>query len=146
MSDFPDPSAVALTDRAPAPVDSPKIVLDEHTPLATQTVTVTPVPSADRSYLITEAMEWSPEQLRFYVIAEIEARFGVRGRDPVKETAIFRRFAKTWGELAGPIAVHAFTVLDGWWQNAPISITRFCKGSDSYFARPIAERVLERLG
>jgi hypothetical protein len=126
--------------------DTHRIVIDESGPVATQAVTVTPVASRGRSYLTSDPMEWSPEQLRDYVISEIEARFGVRGRDPIRETAIFKRFVKTWGELAGPIAKFAFEVRDGWWQNAPISINRFCRQSDSYFARPIAEQVIERLG
>jgi hypothetical protein len=39
------------------------------------------------------------------------------------------------------IAKAAFEVQNGMWRSAPISVQRFCKGSDVFFADVIAERV-----
>ena len=59
------------------------------------------------------------------------------------EFGIFSRFHKTYGEQAGKIAKHAFEVADGYWANAPISVNRFTKGSDPYFAEPILARLVQ---
>jgi len=115
----------------------------EVTPQVTQTVAV--AVSERRDYVATDSTSWSWSQLRDYVIAQIETRRGGSiPRDAVKEAAIFRRFLTQWGEQAGPIAEHAFTVCDGWWKNAPISVNRFTKGSDPYFAQPIVDRLAAR--
>lgn len=128
-----------------------QIATTEVTPQVTQTVAV--AVSERRDYVATDSTSWSWSQLRDYVIAQIETRRGGPiPRDAVKEAAIFRRFISPpkpdgsggWGKLAGPIAEHAFTVCDGWWMNAPISVNRFTKGNDSYFAQPIADRLAAR--
>lgn len=81
---------------------------------------------------------WTPEQLRDYVVVEIEKVVGVFPRKPeYKEMAIFKGFCSRYGERAAEIARHAFEVEGGYWRSAPISVTRFCANSDPYFADPI---------
>jgi len=102
------------------------------------------VASESRSYLMVDPAKWDWSDVRDYVIAEIEVRFGTQPRDAKKEASIFRRFCTQWGEQAGLIAKHAFEVCDGWWQNSRITPNRFCKASDQYFAAVIADRLNQR--
>lgn len=108
-------------------------------PQATEKVTVTPVETA--THLLADAESWGWEQLRDFVLAEIEKRHGPQVRNPLKEKAIFAGFLKRWGADAVTIATAAFEVYDGMWANAPITMTRFCKGSDEFFARRILYRI-----
>ena len=85
--------------------------------------------------------QWGWREIRDYVVSEIEARTGLFPRTGYKEEAIFKRFVKEWGELAAPIAKFVFEVENGKWGGAPISINRFSKNSDPYFALPISERL-----
>jgi hypothetical protein len=128
------------------------VTVPDTAPVVSQTVSVV---SERRTHLVTESEQWSWSQLRDYVVHEIESRFGaIPGRDPVRESGIFKRFVSArkpdgsggWGELAGPIAVHAFTQDNGsgFWANAPISTTRFCRNSDPFFASVIADRLTDR--
>lgn len=88
-----------------------------------------------------EPAAWTWEDLRNYVVRRIEAVHGAFPREMPKENAIFRSFASRWGALAGPIARFAFEECAGMWHGAPVRVTRFAKGSDPYFAQPIAERL-----
>lgn len=115
------------------------------------TVTVTsteapPVPEPQRQpsavsrvYLAKD--EWTWQDLRDYVVHEIEARFGLFPRDHNKETGIFKGFHSRWGVDSQAIARYAFEVLGGRWAGAPISVFRFTKGSDEYFAAEIHQRL-----
>lgn len=85
--------------------------------------------------------DWTWEQIRDFVVAGIEQNVGYFPRNPLTESGIFKSFKSRWGDLAGPIAIYSIDVAGGWWQNAPISVNRFCKGSDEYFAKIIAERL-----
>lgn len=108
----------------------------------TETVTTTPRPSEGRTFLVQG--EWGWDALRDYVVAEIEARFGAFPRDGKKEYGIFTSFVGRWGsDAAQAIARYAFEVCDGRWAGAPISVTRFCKGSDPFFGAVIAQRIGE---
>lgn len=94
------------------------------------------------SDLMDSPMEWSWEQLRDYVLRQIAERHGPQpGGGEAKTAAIFRSFAARHGNQAGPIAVFAFEQMDGYWRSAPITVSRFTKGSDPYFAFPIIERI-----
>lgn len=84
---------------------------------------------------------WTWEDLRNYVVREIEQRFGAFPRDPLKEKSIFSSFIKRHGDKAGPIAKFAFELCDGMWKGAPINVQRFCKNSDPYFAIEIASKI-----
>lgn len=106
-----------------------------------ETVKVIPKASTSRAYL--GKTDWAWDDLRDYVVAEIEARFGAFPRDSRKESGIFKSFLARWPEQAQAIAKYAFEVSDGRWAGAPISVNRFCKGSDPYFAQVISERLVE---
>lgn len=106
-----------------------------------ETVKVIHQPSTSRAYL--GKTEWAWDDLRDYVVAQIEERFGAFPRDSRKESGIFKSFLARWGDQAQTIARYAFEVEDGRWAGAPISVNRFCKGSDPYFAAKIVERVVE---
>ena len=108
-------------------------------PVVQQAVTVTPV--ASRSDLLVEPSEWSWQEFRDYVVAHIEQVSGPFPRDAKKEYGIFSRFLNTYGQDAVRIAKYAFEVCDGWWKGAPISVNRFTKGSDPYFANVILDRL-----
>lgn len=124
------PRAARTTVTTPAP--SVQVVED---------VEVTLMPSEGRAYLTKDPSAWAWSDLRDYVVHEIEARFGVWPRDSKKEFGIFTRFAKEHGADAGRIAKFAFETHNGIWAGAPISVNRFCKGSDPFFADPIKARL-----
>jgi hypothetical protein len=86
---------------------------------------------------------WAWDDLRDYVVSGIEDRFGAFPRDTRKESGIFKSFLARWGEQAQAIARYAFEVADGRWAGAPISVNRFCKGSDPYFAEVIVARLVD---
>jgi hypothetical protein len=103
---------------------------------------VTVAPSVGSTHLIASAESWGWEQLRDYVVSKIEDRFGSFPRETQKEYGIFTAFVARWGAQASAIARYAFETCDGVWRGAPISVNRFCKRSDPYFAIPIAEMML----
>jgi hypothetical protein len=107
-------------------------------PVVTETVKVT---SVGASHLLKPDAQWSWEDLRDYVMAQIIAYHGPQLRNPVKEAAIFKGFLARYGDKAVAIARFAFEQQRGMWQRAPISVTRFCKGSDVYFGDVIAKRL-----
>ena len=103
-------------------------------------VSVKPKLSSSKEFLGKTVWGW--RELRDYVVIEIERRYGAFPRDQRKEYGIFNSFVNRWGaEDAQAIARYAFEMLDGRWAGAPISIFRFCKGSDDFFARPILDYV-----
>lgn len=108
-------------------------------PVVTERVTVTAVAGA--SYLLKEDGQWSWEDLRDYVMGQIEQYHGPQVRNAVKEASVFRSFLARHGEQAPAIARFAFEVSRGMWQRAPIAVNRFCKASDVYFADPIKKRL-----
>lgn len=113
----------------------------QQTPVTvTQTVTVRR-PETRATHVATQSSVWTWEQLRDYVVSRIEAISGPFPRDPLREKGIFSSFISRWGAQAGPIAEFAFETMDGRWKGAPVSVSRFCKGSDPYFASEIAERL-----
>lgn len=94
-----------------------------------------------KAFLAVESDAWTWEELRDYVVTEIQSRGWQQPRNLKTEPSIFQRFKNKWGSQAGPIAQCAFTRYDGWWMGAPISINRFCKGSDPYFAEKIVQNL-----
>lgn len=86
--------------------------------------------------------EWDWRQLRDYVMRSIAERHGPQpAGDEIKNQSIFKSFAQRWGNQAGPIARFAFEDQDGFWRDAPVTVSRFTKGNDAYFAGPISERL-----
>lgn len=113
-------------------------------PVVRQSARVTPrAKTGPKDYLTRPPEAWDWNDLRNYVAGRITELHGDFPRDERKEFGIFSRFAKTFGERAGAIAVFAFETQPqpGFWGRAPISTTRFCKGSDPYFAEPILARL-----
>lgn len=116
--------------------------LDDPVPVVDESVKVhnlAPPPTA--SVLLAADQEWGWRELRDYVVAQIVDRHGVFPRNEKKEAGIFKAFCTRWGTAAPVIARFAFEQMDGFWMGAPISVNRFCKGSDPYFA----ERILKHL-
>lgn len=136
-----DPSVTTARDAAGVV----RLVITTEAPRVVQRVTVTPrtTPiSRAAAYLMRPDAQWTAADLRDYVVAEVEARYGpIPRRDPAREMSIFKRFLRQWGELAPAIARFAFAPpQDGVWGGA-VGITRFCKAADVDFAQPIAERL-----
>lgn len=97
-----------------------------------------------RTTHVGKADGWTWQDLQAYVVQEIEARFGLFPRNACKESGIFKSFLARWGEQAPAIARFAFDSCDGYWRGAPISVNRFCKASDDYFASVIVASLAER--
>lgn len=138
MIDFGfDASAPAstLTRRRPAPSTTVTV------PTVVESVEVTPRPSQAAGFVMRGEQEWGWQDLRDYVVREIEKRHGPQVRDPKKEAAIFKSFMSRWPGQAVTIAKAAFVVHDGMWRNAPISINRFCKASDPFFSAVLAKNL-----
>lgn len=114
---------------APAPiVQAPPVTV-------TSTVTTAPVTETAKGYLMKHVDQWTWQDLRDYVITSATERFGPQLRDAVKEKSIFSSFVNRYGpERAAMVAMVAFNVYEGMWASAPVGVTRFCKGSDRYFA------------
>jgi hypothetical protein len=126
--------------RRAATGEKPVVTKAPETPVVQETVRLTPVPGA--AYLMKDDAEWTWEDLRDYVMGQIVAYHGPQLRNTVKEAGIFRGFmARYGGPAAVAIARFAFEQQRGMWQRAPITVTRFCKGSDPYFADPIVRRL-----
>lgn len=124
------------------PLNQPKTAtVRQAAPEVTETVRVTP--NRSREHLSGRPVsEWNWSDLRDFIIESIEQRHGPQVRDPKKESGIIKSFISRWGiERAHAIAKAAFDVHDGMWRNAPITINRFAKGSDPYFAAIIADRL-----
>lgn len=113
----------------------------ETIPPVTDTITITPQRETRTTHVQRPSAQWTWEDLRNYVVGQLEAHFGAFPRDPLKEKAIFVGFLNRWGIQAGPIAEFVFELCDGMWKGAPMSVYRFCKNSDPYFAQPIAARL-----
>jgi hypothetical protein len=94
--------------------------------------------------LLDAPEDWSWEQLRDYVMRVVAERHGPQPRrEQAQINSVFKSFAVRWGRQAGPIARFAFEQQDGYWRDAPVTITRFTKGNDDYFAGPISERLTD---
>lgn len=113
-----------------------KVAVKQSVPVVTERVTVTPIPSS--RHLLQDETQWSWQELRDYVVAEIVRRHGPQPRNGKTEAAIFKSFLSRWPDgQAVRVARAAFEIYEGMWGNAPISVNRFCKHSDPFFATPI---------
>jgi hypothetical protein len=114
-------------------------------PVVTSTVTVTPKPaslSEKRAYLAKTDDQWDWSDLRDYCIAQMERWHGPQYRDFKKEASIFKAFLSRWPNgQAQRIARFAFESQQGMWRSAPITVNRFCRASDEYFAAIIMSRL-----
>lgn len=143
--DLPAPAVPSAPAAGTATLDlpsAPVVVRVAQAPVAVvQQVTVSR-PSESVGFAMRPDAEWGWDDLRDYVIREIEKRHGPQLRDSKKEAAIFKSFMQRYPDKAVAIAKSAFgPVHDGMWRNAPIAIQRFCKGSDPYFADVLVQRL-----
>jgi hypothetical protein len=106
------------------------------------TVTVTQKVNEHHTYEGKSEAEWGWSEFRDFVVDQITRANGPFPRMAEREAGIFKRFLSQYG-IADAMAItrYAFEVCGGRWGNAPIGITRYCKGSDPYFAQPILERI-----
>jgi hypothetical protein len=114
------------------------VTVQDTVPTVVDTVVVRARPEDRTTQIGKDAATWTWEDLRNYVVTQIERRFGQFPRNPIKESGIFKGFLNRWGAQAGPIAITAFELYDGFWKGAPIQVTRFCQNSDRFFAEPVA--------
>lgn len=115
---------------APAPAPEPPVV--ERPYMA---------PYRVRTHRLVPVASWDWRAMRDYVMARIEDRQGAVVRDGIKESAIFKSFLNRWGDRAEPIARYLLEDCAGYWNNQPVSLISFCKGSDPYVANLVAERL-----
>ncbi len=130
---FDAAAPATITKTRPAP----RVV--QTVPQVIETVTVRPSQAA--GFVMRSEDTWGWQDLRDYVIREIESRHGVQVRNPKTESSIFKSFLSRYPEQAVAIARAAFDVHNGMWRNAPISVNRFCKASDVYFSDVIANNL-----
>jgi len=114
----------------------------------TTSVTVRPVdspierPVDNQSHQYRQDINWTADDLRDYVVTQIQAIHGDFPRKPPYiELGIFKAFLDRWGVLAPAIARYAYGPLAGYWNSAPIRVERFCFRSDPYFAKKIVDRL-----
>jgi hypothetical protein len=127
-------------------LDQPTTKVETSTVQVIDRVEVVPRPTAQvaRTDVLVADEEWAWQHLRDYVVHEIEARFGPFPHDSIKEASIFKAFLSRHGKRSAAIARHAFEVCEGRWAGAPISVNRFAKNSDPYFAEVIAARLVDQ--
>ena len=68
-------------------------------------------------------------------------RWGPQRRDPIREASIFKSFVGRWGVDAKVISQYVFEIADGFWMGSPVTINRWTKGSDPYFATVIIQKL-----
>jgi len=130
LRDFDEPSTL------------PVVQVVSAAPAVVERVTATPL-SSSRGFLARPDTQWTWEDLRDYVVGQVEQRFGAFPRNFHKELGIFKSFMARYPDQAVAIARYAFEVKDGYWSGAPVSVTRFCRGSDRWFAEVIVARLDE---
>lgn len=121
-------------------VTAPSVTVEQApAPVIKQTVVARP--SASSTHVMKPVESWGWEEVRDYVVSSIEKIHGPFPRNFKTEGSIFKSFTNRWGTQAGRIAQVAFEDYEGMWKGSPISVNRFCIGSDPYFAQPISERL-----
>lgn len=129
-----------LIDFDEEPATAPNTVVQQVVPVVETKVTTV---SEAVSYKLKGDDTWGWQDLRDYVIHEIERFHGPQPRDLRKESGIFKSFMTRYPDgTSVAIARAAFgAVHQGMWRNAPISVNRFCKASDVYFGDVIKSRL-----
>jgi hypothetical protein len=89
------------------------------------------------SYKLKPDNEWGWEDLRDYVVDQVEEHFGLFPRDLPKEVSIMKSFKERFEGDAVRIVRAAYEVHKGYWGGAPIRLSRFARASDEWFARVI---------
>jgi hypothetical protein len=134
LRNFDSPADVLPRRQVVKPTEEPVTVIEE--------VKVTPRANTYHGHLTVADDQWTWRELRDFVVDRIEAHHGTFPRNEVTEAAIFKRFMTQWGTAAPTIARYAFgDECQGYWKGAPISVNRFCRSSDPWFAMPISDRL-----
>lgn len=131
-------SATQPVSQSPAPEPQ---VQQEATVVAREEVSVVPMANDRHLYVGKPDSEWEWRDLQDYVVDQIEAIHGPFVRDNKQEYGIFNAFVGRWGKQSAAIARYAFEECGGYWVNAPVTITRFTKGNDPFFAAVISQRL-----
>lgn len=103
----------------------------------TSTIEVVPV-GVGQSWRLRPEAEWGERELRDYIAAQMAERGVASPMEPWRELTVVKSFLKRHGAKSVRIARYVFERLDGNWRGQPVTFSRFCKGSDPYFAEPIA--------
>lgn len=118
----------------------PQTAVVTEVPVVEETVTIKPILRPQNNLpAMPKPNAW--KELRDYVVGRIEEIHGPFPRDTKKETTIFMAFMARWVDQAMAIAEYAFEHEGGFWKGSPVSINRFHRTSDSYFAEPIAHLI-----
>lgn len=94
-------------------------------------------PLGPASYMLKPDHEWGWEELRDYVVDQVEHHFGLFPRNLPQEVSVMKSFMERFGHNAPRIARCAYEVHKGYWGGAPVRLTRFARASDEWFARVI---------
>lgn len=108
-------------------------LVESVVPVVEETITIKP---RLRPVIKQTQVDW--EQVRDYVLEQIEKAHGPQVHDERKANTIFMAFAARWPEQAMEIAQYAFEESKGFWKGSPVLVARFHRTSDNYFAVPIA--------
>jgi hypothetical protein len=120
---------------------APVVRVTERAPTIRENVTVTSRESRT-TFIGKDPATWTADDLRSYVVTQIEQRHGAWPRKAPQEVSIFTSYVNRYGEFAGRIAVYVFQDLKGYWRGAPVNHpNRFSKGSDEWFGDVIRERL-----
>lgn len=117
------------------------VQVQDQIPVVSETVKVHQFTPPPVTHVLHRDETWTWYELRDYVVGKIVEIHGVFPRNDKKEMGIFKAFATRWGTDAPAIARYAFESMGGYWKNAPVSVNRFCKGSDPYFAQLIVNHL-----
>lgn len=99
-------------------------------------------PTTEQSYMLKDESSWTWSDLRDYIVTKSTQLFGPPLRDPAKESTILKAFISRHGiEKAVLVAMAAYEVYGGVWMSAPVTVTRFTRNNDPYFADVILARV-----
>lgn len=97
--------------------------------------------SASKQHLLRRDEQWSWQEVRDYVLEQIQLRQGAQPLDGHKLIGIFKGFVGRWGDQAAPICRYVFETCDGIWMGRPVTVTSWCRNADPYFAQAISERL-----
>lgn len=93
-----------------------------------------------KGYLLKEDLDWDWQDLRDFILDEMESR-GISVDEPAaKVSGIIKSFFKRWDLKGIAIARNIFEIREGQWYNHPITITNFCENQDPYFAKPVFDQ------
>lgn len=100
--------------------------------------TIEVVRGAGQGWRLKPDADWTERDLRDYIASQMADRGVASTMESFRELTVVKAFQKRHGAQAVRIARYVFERLDGNWRGQPVTFSRFCKGSDAYFAEPIS--------